>query len=268
MDFFWKSSVTGGFWAPVRSHGRCFGDGSQRMLLLPPADPGAGWGWHSHCLRGQEHTSCTWAGSPCSILHTKHIQHPGGLWGHFPESLALCQGCHICYLATIWLSSYASCISPQRRQINSLPQSGKCQEKSLSSGLCCFLISGLLGLGACEPEISPCWACGVQHLLVNQIFSFCKLFISQRKRSGGKYPAYNLCKQIPHFYCCHPYLLISRSVSLFATLYQSPELVHKISNTVYSRDLSYSRALQTANNFFFFFFFGVAIQPHTHITGG
>lgn len=74
---FKKSSVTGVFWAPVKSHKRWSGDGSQRMLLWPPADPEAGQGWHSHCLRGWEHAGCPKVGSPCAVFHSKHLWHPG-----------------------------------------------------------------------------------------------------------------------------------------------------------------------------------------------
>lgn len=36
----------------------------------------------SHHLEGQEHAGCTGVASPCSILHTRQVQHPGdrGVW--------------------------------------------------------------------------------------------------------------------------------------------------------------------------------------------
>lgn len=122
------------------------------------------------------------------------------------------------------------CISlfpAQRRWINLHPQS-RIKRGVPVLGFCCFLITGLLGLGTSEPGITHCWACGTQHPLIYQIFSFCKLFISQREQSSVRHPAYNLFKQMLHFYCCHPYM--PKSCSVFTTPFQSPKLtetVHK-----------------------------------------
>lgn len=228
--YFKKSSVTEVFWAPVRSHKRWSGDGSQRMLLWPPADPEAGQGWHSHRLRGWEHAGCPQGGQP---MHCPPQQAPlaarwqRGNGDHILENMALCQRYHICYLATIRLSFVvASHTSPRRGDGWTPIHSQVSGKKSQWSGLCCLLITGITGLGASE----PCWACGVHHPLIYQIFSFCKLFISQREQNSGKHPAYDLFKKIFLFYCCRPYIITSFSVSQFTTLFQSPKLtitIHK-----------------------------------------
>lgn len=241
MDLFWKSSATEGFWAPVRSHGRCSCDGHQRTPLWPPADSEAGWSWHSHCLGGQEHTGCTRAGSPCSILHTRHLQHQGdrrSYGNHLPESMALWQGCPICYLDTIRIL-FASCICPQTRWINFLPQ------PSIRRGvpvLRALLFSDNWITGGRSQwtrdyslmSLQSVTSTGIRNILALLTYqiSSCKLLMSQRRQSGGKPPTYNHFKKILHFYCFPPCLLISCSMSQFTTLFQSSKLIIAVHNRI------------------------------------